>query len=292
MPALYSHTTRASGTVLTAAIYNGDHENHITNGVPAQLDDYSVNATEMRLTNDPGEDGAESLATSLGGELERLRFAIAEAKKGFNTDTAPTRWYSTPSGLLGSLVKFAGSTSSFPALKRNAAVLEVKTADDSSYANLALAALNLLGGQIAFPATQNASADANTLDDYEEGTFTPTLTFGGAAVGMTFTTQFGRYEKHGRTVLYRLYMALSAKGSSTGAAIIGTLPFVTDAGGIITGAVHGEALSSISGHLEAYVSGGGAQFTPKYLGTGTSSQLDNTNFNNNSEIAINGSYNV
>src|SRR4030066_820181 len=35
--------------------------------------------------------------------------------------------------------------------------------------------INLTGGQIKFPATQNASADANTLDDYEEGTFTPTL---------------------------------------------------------------------------------------------------------------------
>ena len=31
------------------------------------------------------------------------------------------------------------------------------------------------GTGIAFPATQNASSDANTLDDYEEGTWTPTL---------------------------------------------------------------------------------------------------------------------
>lgn len=31
-------------------------------------------------------------------------------------------------------------------------------------------------GQIAFPAAQNPSANANTLDDYEEGTYTPTWT--------------------------------------------------------------------------------------------------------------------
>jgi len=39
--------------------------------------------------------------------------------------------------------------------------------------------MNLAGGQIKFPATQNSSADANTLDDYEEGTWTPTLPNGG-----------------------------------------------------------------------------------------------------------------
>ena len=42
--------------------------------------------------------------------------------------------------------------------------------------------INLTGGQIAFPATAVPSADANTLDDYEEGTFTPTILLGGTAV--------------------------------------------------------------------------------------------------------------
>jgi hypothetical protein len=35
--------------------------------------------------------------------------------------------------------------------------------------------INLSGGQIAFPATAVPSADANTLDDYEEGTWTPVI---------------------------------------------------------------------------------------------------------------------
>ena len=33
--------------------------------------------------------------------------------------------------------------------------------------------LNVRGGKIAFPATQVAAADPNTLDDYEEGTWAP-----------------------------------------------------------------------------------------------------------------------
>jgi hypothetical protein len=42
--------------------------------------------------------------------------------------------------------------------------------------------VSLTGGQIAFPATQIPSANVNTLDDYEKGTFTPSLTFGAASV--------------------------------------------------------------------------------------------------------------
>jgi len=80
MAALYSHTTRASGLVLTASIYNSDHQNHIDNGIPAQFDDYSTNAAEMQAQTDPGEAGNESLPTNLAGELERLRFSLAEYK--------------------------------------------------------------------------------------------------------------------------------------------------------------------------------------------------------------------
>lgn len=89
MAALYSHTTRSDGLVLTATIYNSDHQNHIDNGVPLQQDDYSLNAAQMKLTVDPGEVGTESLATTQAGEFERLRFAILEMK-------GTTEWYESP----------------------------------------------------------------------------------------------------------------------------------------------------------------------------------------------------
>jgi hypothetical protein len=43
----------------------------------ALLDDYSATVAQMRLQTDPGATGAESLATSLAGELERVRFVLA-----------------------------------------------------------------------------------------------------------------------------------------------------------------------------------------------------------------------
>jgi hypothetical protein len=52
---------------------------------------------------------------------------------------------------------------------------------------------------ITFPATQSASTNANTLDDYEEGTWTPTLiSTGGSAPA--YTTQDGKYFKIGGIV--------------------------------------------------------------------------------------------
>lgn len=77
-------------------------------------------------------------------------------------------------------------------------------------------------GQIKFPASQNASSNANTLDDYEEGTWTPTVT---AQTG-SFTTVSGtgRYQKIGNTVHFFVSVTITDAGTATGGAIF-TLPF-------------------------------------------------------------------
>jgi hypothetical protein len=83
-------------------------------------------------------------------------------------------------------------------------------------------------GNIAFPATQNASANANTLDDYEEGTWTPGLSFGGGTTGITYSSQTGTYTKIGDRVLWACRFILSNKGSSSGAAQLTGLPFTSN----------------------------------------------------------------
>lgn len=88
-------------------------------------------------------------------------------------------------------------------------------------------AMDLQVGQIAFPATQNAAAGANTLDDYEEGTWTPGMTFGGSATGITYSTQTGYYVKVGRLVFFMGTITLTNNGSGTGAANITGLPFTS-----------------------------------------------------------------
>ena len=84
--------------------------------------------------------------------------------------------------------------------------------------------VDLTGGQIAFPAAQSASADVNTLDDYEEGTWTPDLRFGGLKVGITYTVVAGIYTKTGREVSVHGLIVLSSKGSSVGNAAVYGFP--------------------------------------------------------------------
>lgn len=86
-------------------------------------------------------------------------------------------------------------------------------------------------GQFKFPATQNPSANANTLDDYEEGTWVPAV--GGSA---TYTLQQGTYTKIGRQVT--VYGALSINAIGTGGTYtISGLPFQSASTGIFSGTV-------------------------------------------------------
>ena len=80
---------------------------------------------------------------------------------------------------------------------------------------------------ITFPATQVASADANTLDDYEEGTFTPSLT-ADAGSGVTYVHQSGRYTKIGNVVHIAYVLGLTSKGTITGTIYLEGLPFIVE----------------------------------------------------------------
>jgi hypothetical protein len=79
---------------------------------------------------------------------------------------------------------------------------------------------------ITFPATQVASTDPNTLDDYEEGTWTPTVLGSTTAGTATYSTQVGTYTRIGRKVTLLGTLGYSA-GTGTGNLNIGGLPFVT-----------------------------------------------------------------
>ena len=89
---------------------------------------------------------------------------------------------------------------------------------------------------IVFPATQSASSNANTLDDYEEGTFTPT--FGGSVSDPTvsYSTQIGTYTKVGRVVTATINLNPSSYSGGSGNLYLKGLPFTSSVAG--TGAVY------------------------------------------------------
>jgi hypothetical protein len=69
------------------------------------------------------------------------------------------------------------------------------------------------------------TGSANKLDDYEEGTWTPTVLVGGSAAGVSMTSQAGTYTKIGRLVSVSCRWRTSSKGSNTGGVELDGLPF-------------------------------------------------------------------
>ena len=109
------------------------------------------------------------------------------------------------------------------------------------------------GSGITFPATQSASSDANTLDDYEEGTWTPSYLPSGSG-SITHNTQVGRYIKIGQSVFCTVEISTNSVTSLTGNMQISGLPF-TSRSGIYAGSISVGYISAFNtiGPVRGYV---------------------------------------
>jgi len=114
----------------------------------------------------------------------------------------------------------ASGTGTFTIASPNSNTNRTLTLPDSTGTLVVSGTTPSLNG-IAFPATQSASADANTLDDYEEGTWTPTDASG---AGLTLTVTGASYVKIGKQVTAWLWVTYPSTANGSGA-VIGGLPF-------------------------------------------------------------------
>lgn len=77
MPALFQTTPFTAGQILFDTDLNSRFREVTDNLVPQMIDDYSIAVSTMRAQTNPAPGGVPNLATSLAGEIERLRFMIA-----------------------------------------------------------------------------------------------------------------------------------------------------------------------------------------------------------------------
>ena len=106
-----------------------------------------------------------------------------------------------------------------------------------------------IGGGIYLGGT----GSANKLDDYEEGTFTGGISFGGGTTGQVYVSRIGYYTKVGQAVTITMYVNFSNKGSSTGGALLEGLPFTSKSGTAYSaGGLHLNQVS-YTGFPQAYV---------------------------------------
>lgn len=98
MPANFSRIKDWVAEVLTYEDLNAEIDNILNNLDPDGVGDYSNNLAQMQDTTDPFPSNVPSLAVSLAGEIERLRFQIQAI---LGTDT--TYWYEDPPVTLSEL---------------------------------------------------------------------------------------------------------------------------------------------------------------------------------------------
>jgi hypothetical protein len=123
-------------------------------------------------------------------------------------------WSSAPSGTAGNAITF---TQVLAVNKDTSLALQGATSQS--------------GTGITFPATQSASSNANTLDDYEEGTWTPVLKFDTNTQGITING--ATYVKVGGSVSINMSIAYGSKTGS-GRVYITGLPFAKGGGGTVS----------------------------------------------------------
>jgi hypothetical protein len=134
----------------------------------------------------------------------------------------------------GTAIAIAGDTSGQLQLQTNGTTtaVTINTAQGVQFLNcigVGNATPSTSGAGITFPATASLSSDANTLDDYEEGTWTATL-IGGTTPPTIPVTTTGKYVKIGKQVLVICgFTNVDTTGASGPLAVTG-LPFANDGG--------------------------------------------------------------
>ena len=170
------------------------------------------------------------------------------------------RWYTAASGTAATAITF---TQSLAIEKAKSLALEGATSQT--------------GTGITFPATQSASSNANTLDDYEEGTWTPSV--GGTA---TYTTQAGTYTKIGRLVHVRFILTINVIGTGSQLVISG-LPFTESSGQQQPGSMgYFASLAASVVFIAPYVLGSGTGIAFNILTAAAATATNNPNILQNS----------
>ena len=189
-----------------------------------------------------------SIVTALSGVGYGISPSISLRNAG-GTSASPTASTLSPMNVVGSTtsdgtnffntVGIAGGIESTPTAGSHPTFFAVSTTASGSTSRTerfrvnSTGTITLQGGStssngigITFPATQSASTDANTLDDYEEGTWTPVLSASTTPPTVSsYTTQQGVYTKIGNLVTATCNIRATLSNVGSGTPIITGLPF-------------------------------------------------------------------
>jgi len=182
-------------------------------------------------------------------------------------------WYGAPSGTSGGALTFTQ-------------LLSVEK--DKSLALQGSSSVTGIG--ITFPGTQSASSDANTLDDYEEGTFTPTVFYSGTNTP-SYNVQTGRYTKIGRIVQIQILLGWN-ENSSTGNISFTGLPFTSvNSNGRAAVTFLSFGLLVVTSSITGYVNVNSTSIEP-FINDNAATAVTATNTDNDQDVYMTVTYEV
>jgi hypothetical protein len=291
--ALSNSTAVTSGNRGSWACYNSDSSTvalikatAVTDNVGTQLEFYTRPAAgSLAQTMTIDSTGKVGIGTSAPTSLLNLSSAtpiltlnqtIANSEQGIEFDNSDTNYAFIRANAQTGLITYAAG------LTGGAGYVHRFIVDGSERLRITPDGLTFNGD----------TAAANALDDYEEGTWTMGVSFGGASVGVTTSSNTGGYTLIGRQVTVTGYLVLTSKGSSTGNARITGLPFT------IAGAASNYSAptlylenTSFANAFQAFgVNGSTTIATYETTEAGTVTVLDDTNFSDNSAIIVSFTY--
>ena len=157
------------------------------------------------------------------------------------------------------------------------------------------------GHGIDFSATADSGGtkESELLDDYEEGTFTPTFYYVSGTSNVSYTTQEGRYTKIGRLVSIHIKMSVSNIGSGNNNMRVGGLPFAPVNSGVSYDYFNFSAVVGMNigsgrvpfAQLEDY--GGGGRITMysyDYSSSSNYSEINSSHLSNGLNFGMTGTY--
>jgi hypothetical protein len=217
----------ADGTTGTSRYSGSVQYNHSTNALSMHTTDGTERLT-IASTGAATFGGSVALAGSSGGLL------LNDSATADNTIQLNTTGGTTFVGSNGSAGnRFLGSSayaSTFGTTAANALELATNNTVRMTIASTGAATFSgtvtATGGVVFGDAGGSGTPASNTLDSYEEGTWTPAL----ANIGTgTYTHQVGRYTKIGNLVTASVHIDINVLGTASGSVDITNLPFTASA---------------------------------------------------------------
>jgi hypothetical protein len=144
---------------------------------------------------------------------------------------------------------------------------------------------NIIGNQV--------NTDPLSLNWYQEGVFTPVLSFGSGSTDIAFSDRQGNFTRIGNRVVFDIYIVLTNKGTSTGTVAIGGIPFplAPSATARANASVSIQRIDGIgTANVDAVFPSTAGMKLVYIDGTGDPVDLTDANFRNNTQFWISGTY--